>query len=89
MCPEILARMVAFVEIPWEATSALVSVVGLQENIATKVIEMSSRVEGWLKNCLVKRDLDVRKRPAGSCRFNKEVLNIIVLIIIYRRHHQL
>lgn len=79
--------MVAFVQIPWEATSALVLVVGLQENIATKVNEMSTRVEGWLKNCLVKRDLDVRKRPAGSCRFNKEILNMIFIIIVHLGHH--
>lgn len=37
--------MAAFVQIPWEATSALVLVVGSQENIATKVNEMSTNVE--------------------------------------------
>ena len=55
-------KMAASAKINREVTNALVLVVGLQEDIATKVIEMST------KNCLQKRDLVVRDRTNVACR---------------------
>ena len=62
MLSEILAKTEQNAPTRMEATSALVLVVGLQENIATKVNEMST------KNCLQKRDLVVRNRTNVACR---------------------